>query len=76
MVRDRAVFFFALRFVHPVALVVLREGEARLAEWFDLGMGRFELSEDGSELLVLFAAATYHLARVRDTSAGAGWRAE
>ena len=76
MVRDRTFRFCALRSVHPAAPDVLLEGEARLVEWFDLGMVGFELSEDGSELLVLCAAATYHLARVRDTSAGTGWLAE
>ncbi len=74
MVRDRA-FFCAPRYVHPAALVVLLEGEARLVEWFDLGMVGFERSEDGSELLVLFAAAC-HRAHVGDTSAGTGWLAE
>ena len=75
MVRDRAVFFFALRFVHPAVHVVLLEGEARLVEWEDVGMVGFERSEDGTELLVLCAGA-YDLARVRDTTAGTGWLAE
>ena len=75
MVRDRAIFFFAPRFVHPAALVVLLEGEARLVEWEDVGMVKFELSEDGSELPVLCAGA-FDLARVRDTAAVTGGLAE
>jgi hypothetical protein len=49
--------------VHPAAHVVLLEGEARLVEWEDrdVGIVKFELSEDGSELRVLFAAG-FHVA--------------
>jgi hypothetical protein len=74
VVRDRA-FFCAPRCVHPAALVVLLEGEARLVEWEDGGIVMFELSEDGSELQVRFAAGI-NVAVVRDTTAGTGWRAE
>ena len=75
MVRDRTFRFCALRSVHPAAPDVLLEGEARLVEWFDLGMVGFELSEDDCERLVLFAAG-FHLARVRDTAAVTGGLAE
>ena len=79
MARDRTFCFFLLQGLctqRPWQWhVVLLEGEARLVEWEDVGIVHFELSEDGSELLVRFAAGI-NVARVRDTTAGTGWRAE